>query len=77
MDAIIAEVVPPAVLPGGKRLQDPRAGFDIKVLCMISSVHYSEKAGVICSEERGANHTRNQLSRWPTLPPEAFFDQAR
>jgi|GEM_PF-5701979 len=31
------------------------------------------KADVVCPEERGAKRIRNQLSRWLTLPPEAFF----
>ncbi|VVS90515.1 hypothetical protein DBB_820 [Desulfoluna spongiiphila] len=30
------------------------------------------KADVICPEERGAKRIRNLLSRWLTLPPEAF-----
>jgi len=31
------------------------------------------KANVIFPEERGGKRIRNLLSRWHTLPPEAFF----
>ncbi len=33
----------------------------------------AKKAKALCPEERGAERFRKMLSRWLTLPPEAFF----
>jgi len=46
--------------------------FDKQVLTNDSRFAFGSKADAICPEERGAKRIRNLLSRWHTLPPEAF-----